>query len=333
MVKYIIRRSLMIIPMVFLISVIAFLLIELPPGDYLTVRIKNLEDQGVILSQAEILTLTKQYGLDKPVYARYFRWIENFILRGDLGISFQYERPVMDLIRERLPATIMMVVMSLTVSWVIAIPLGIYSATHQYSVFDYIFTFLAFLGVGTPGFLLAMIVALISITVFNFSPIGLMSVEFAGKPWDWAKFIDVMKHIWFPVMIMAIGGTGRLMRTMRNNLLDELKKQYVMTAHAKGLHPVRLILKYPVRLALNPVIVGTASILPQLFAGGGMIAIVLGLETIGPLLLNAVLSQDMYVAGSILTIMGFLIILGNFLSDLLLAVVDPRVRFGSGVTR
>ena len=221
----------------------------------------------------------------------------------------------------------MMVLSSVIISWGVAIPLGIYSATHQYSIFDYFFTFVAFVGVGTPGFLLAMIIALISITVFNFSPIGLMSVEFVGQPWTLAKYGNVLAHVWFPIGIMAIGSTGRLMRTMRNNLLDELQKQY------KGLNPTKLILKYPVRMAMTPVIVGTASILPQLFAGGGMIAIVLGLETIGPLLLNAVMMQDMYVAGSILTIMGFLTILGNFLSDILLAAVDPRVRLGAGVVR
>ena len=333
MIKYVLRRVLMIVPMVILVSIIAFLLIELPPGDYLTVRIMNLEEQGIYLSDAEILSLQRQYGLDKPVYQRYFIWVRNFVIHGNLGVSFQYERPVIDLIRERLPATLMLVMFSMIVSWCLAIPLGIFSATHQYSFLDYGLTFITFLGVGTPGFLLAMIIAWISISVFDFSPIGLISVEYIGKPWDLAKFIDVLKHIWFPVLIMAIGGTGSLMRTMRNNLLDELKKQYVDTAKAKGLHPLRLVLKYPVRLAISPVIVGTASILPQMFAGGGMIAIVLGLETMGPLLLGAVLTQDMYVAGSILTILGFLTILGNFLSDLLLAAVDPRVRLGSGVIR
>ena len=333
MIKYIIRRALMIIPMVIMVSIIAFLLIELPPGDYLTVRIMNLEEQGIYLSQAEILSLERQYGLDKPMYVRYFVWIKNFLLHGNLGVSFQYERPVIDLIKERLPATVMLVLTSLVVSWCLAIPLGIYSATHQYSILDYVLTFITFLGVGTPGFLLAMIIAWISISVFDFSPIGLISVEFIGKPWDIPKILDVMTHIWFPVLIMAIGGTGSLMRTMRNNLLDELKKQYVDTAKAKGLSPIRLVLKYPVRLAISPVIVSTASILPQMFAGGGMIAIVLGLETMGPLLLGSVLTQDMYVAGSILTILGFLTILGNFLSDLVLAAVDPRVRLGAGVVR
>ena len=333
MFKYLIRRLLMMIPMLILVSMIAFLLIELPPGDFMTTKITNWELSGVQVSQQEIDSMIRRFGLDQPVHIRYLTWLRRLIIDQDLGISFEYQRPVMELIKERLPATMILVSISLIFSWGLAIPIGIYSATHQYSVFDYVATFLGFVGMGSPGFLVAMILAWISIKYFNFSPIGLMSMDFIGEPWTWAKFVDVMKHAWFPIVIMSLNGVGGLMRTMRNNLLDEMGKQYVVTARAKGVPFGRLLLKYPVRLALNPVIVSTAGILPSLFAGGGLIAIVLGLDTVGPLLLMAVQQQDMYVAGSILTILGALIMLGNFLSDLVLAAVDPRVRLGSGVVR
>lgn len=333
MLKYIIRRLLMMIPMMILISLVSFLLIELPPGDFMTQQITNWELSGLQVSQQEIDSMVRRFGLDQPVHIRYITWVRRLVVDQDLGISFEYQRPVMELIKERLPATMILVTISMIVSWIVAIPAGIYSATHQYSILDYAFTFFGFIGMGSPGFLVAMILAWISIRYFHFSPIGLMSMDYVGKAWDLAKFIDVMKHIWFPILVMSLAGTGGLMRTMRNNLLDELGKQYVMTARAKGVPFGKLLLKYPVRLALNPVIVGTAGILPQLFAGGGLIAIVLGLDTIGPLLLMAVQAQDMYVAGSILTILGALIMLGNFLSDLVLAAVDPRVRLGAGVVR
>ncbi|MCD6476473.1 MAG: ABC transporter permease [Anaerolineaceae bacterium] len=333
MLKYIIRRLLMMIPMMVLVSMVSFMLIELPPGDFMTQQITNWELSGLQVSQQEIDSMVRRFGLDQPVHIRYMTWVKRLVIDQDLGISFEYQRPVMELIKERLPATMILVTISLLVSWAVAIPAGIYSATHQYSILDYLFTFFGFVGMGSPGFLVAMILAWISIRYFHFSPIGLMSMDYIGKAWDWPKFIDVMKHAWFPILVMSLSGTGGLMRTMRNNLLDELGKQYVMTARAKGLPFGKLLMKYPVRLALNPVIVGTAGILPGLFAGGGLIAIVLGLDTIGPLLLMAVQAQDMYVAGSILTILGALIMLGNFLSDLVLAAVDPRVRLGAGVVR
>lgn len=333
MFKYLIRRLLMMIPMLVLVSMIAFLLIELPPGDFMTHWINNRMMSGITVSEQEIESMVRRFGLDQPIHIRYLTWLRRLIIDQDLGISFEYQRPVMELIKERLPATMLLVAVSLVFSWGLAIPIGIYSATHQYSPFDYVATFLGFIGMGSPGFLVALILAWVSIKYFNFSPIGLMSMDYIGQPWDWPKFVDVMKHAWFPIVIMSLQGIGGLMRTMRNNLLDEMGKQYVVTARAKGMPMGKLLMKYPVRLALNPVIVSTAGILPGLFAGGGMIAIVLGLDTVGPLLLMAVQAQDMYVAGSILTILGALIMLGNFLSDLLLAAVDPRVRLGAGVVR
>ena len=333
MFKYLIRRLLMMIPMLLLVSMIAFFLIELPPGDFMTHWIENRRLSGVTVSETEIESMIRRFGLDQPVHIRYLTWLRRLVIDQDLGISFEHQRPVMELIKERLPATMALVAVSLVFSWGLAIPIGIYSATHQYSAFDYVATFLGFIGMGSPGFLVALILAWISIKYFDFSPIGLMSMDYIGQPWNWEKIVDVLKHVWFPIVIMSLNGVGGLMRTMRNNLLDELGKQYVVTARAKGLPFRKLLMKYPVRLALNPVIVGTAGILPGLFAGGGLIAIVLGLDTIGPLLLIAVQGQDMYVAGSILTILGALIRLRNFLSDIVLAAVDPRVRLGAGVTR
>ncbi len=333
MFKYLIRRLLMMIPMIILVSMIAFLLIELPPGDFMTHWINNRMLSGITVSEQEIESMVRRFGLDQPVHIRYLTWLRRLVIDQDLGISFEYQRPVMELIKERLPATMILVAISLVFSWGIAIPIGIYSATHQYSPFDYVATFLGFVGMGSPGFLVALILAWVSIKFFNFSPIGLMSMDYVGKAWTWDKWVDVLKHVWFPILIMSLQGVGGLMRTMRNNLLDEMGKQYVITARAKGVPFTKLLMKYPVRLALNPVIVSTAGILPNLFAGGGLIAIVLGLDTIGPLLLMAVRAQDMYVAGSILTILGALIMVGNFLSDILLAAVDPRVRLGSGVVR
>jgi len=333
MVKYVIRRLLMMIPMLLLVSMVAFILIELPPGDFMTTQITNWQLSGLQVSQQEIDSMIRRFGLDQPVHIRYLTWLRRLVIDQDLGLSFEYQRPVTELIKERLPATMMLAFTALIISWLLAVPIGIYSATHQYSGFDYVFTFIGFIGMGTPGFLLAMLLAWVSIRYFNFSPIGLMSMKFVGQPWSPEKVVDVLKHVWFPILIMSIGGIGGLMRTMRNNLLDELGKQYVVTARAKGVKAGKLLMKYPVRLAINPVIVGTAGILPFMFTGEGLIAIVLGLDTIGPLLLMAVQAQDMYVAGSILTILGALIMLGNFLSDVVLAAVDPRVRLGEGVVR
>lgn len=333
MIKYVARRLLTMIPMLILVSMIAFFLIELPPGDFMTTQITNWELQGLQVSQQEIDALVRRFGLDQPMHMRYLTWMRRLVVDQELGFSYQYQRPVKQLLSERLPATMLLTVAALITSWALAIPIGIYSATHQYSAFDYVFTAIGFVGMGSPGFLIALIAAWISIRHFNFSPIGLMSIQYVGKPWDVPKILNVLQHVWFPIFIMAIGGTGGLMRVMRNNLLDELGKQYVITARAKGVKFSKLLLKYPVRLALNPVIVGTAGILPALFAGEALIAIVLGLDTIGPLLLMAVMQQDMYLAGSILTILGALIMLGNFLSDILLAAVDPRVRLGQGVVK
>ena len=235
MLKYIIRRLLMMIPMLILISIVSFILIELPPGDFMTQQITNWELSGLQVSQQEIDSMVRRFGLDQPVHMRYLTWVRRLVIDQDLGMSFEYQRPVMELIKERLPATMILVTISMIVSWAVAIPAGIYSATHQYSILDYIFTFFGFIGMGSPGFLVAMILAWISIRYFHFSPIGLMSMDYVGKAWDWAKLLDVMKHVWFPILVMSLSGTGGLMRTMRNNLLDEMGKQYVMTARAKGL--------------------------------------------------------------------------------------------------
>lgn len=333
MLKYAVQRFLIMIPMLILISIICFILIELPPGDYVSNYIDNLQRSGVQVSQDEAVRLRAYYGLGDPAYTRYLKWVKNVVIRGDIGISFQQGRPNSVLIAERLPRTMFFAFVSLLLSWGIAIPIGIYSATHQYSLLDYVFTFIGFFGVGTPAFLIAMVLAWAAYSYFGFSALGLSSIGMLDAPLSWAKLLDYAKHMIIPMSLLVLTGTAGMIRTMRNNLLDELRKPYVVTARAKGLARWQLVLKYPVRLALNPVIVSTAGILPGLFAGEALMSIVLGLDTIGPLLLTSIRVQDMYLAGTLLTILAALTLIGNFVSDVLLAVVDPRIRLGGGVSK
>ncbi|MEM7531825.1 MAG: ABC transporter permease [Chloroflexota bacterium] len=327
MLAFILRRVLMLIPILFLISVVSYALIELPPGDWVTYYIENLRTSGVTLNDEEAERITQMYGFDRPAYARYLRWMEGIIFRQDFGYSFQWNRTVNELLSERLPLTIAMSFGALIISWVIAIPIGIYSATHQYSIPDYVFTTLGFIGLATPQFTLAMILAWILFRYFGFSSLGLYSADFAGEPWSFAKFIDLLKHLILPLLMLGLAGTGITIRVMRNNLLDELKKQYVVTARAKGVKEGRLLWRYPVRMAINPIISTVGWVLPGIFGGDVLVSLILGLPTIGPLLFGAVLGQDMFLAGSIVMILSFLTIIGTLLSDIALAWVDPRIRF------
>ena len=330
MLQYIIRRVLLAIPLLFVISLISYMVIELPPGDYLVQYVASIENAtGQRLTEDEIAQLRALYGLDRPIYARYLRWIWNF-LRGNLGRSFQHNRPVSELLAERIPLTIAITMVAMVFSWVIAIPIGIFSAVRQYSVFDYIFTTFGFIGLATPSFLLALVVMWISFSQFGFSASGLFSSDYIDAPWSWARFVDLLKHLPVPALIIGIGGTAWLIRIMRGNLLDELRKPYVTTARAKGLAETRLLTKYPVRIAINPLISTIGWTLPQLFSGSTLVAIVLNLQTVGPVLFHALLSQDMYVAGSILLILSALTVIGTLISDILLAWVDPRIRLGGG---
>jgi peptide/nickel transport system permease protein len=317
----------MTIPLLFLISLISYMVIELPPGNYLVQYVATLESRtGMTLPSEQIEQLRGLYGLDKPIYIRYLRWLGN-VIRGDLGRSFQHNRPVGELLAERIPLTILLTFVAILFSWAIAIPIGVFSAVNQYSIFDYVFTFLGFIGLAMPSFLLALIVMWFAFSSLGFTATGLFSSEYLDAPWNMAKFLDLLKHLPVPALIIGLSGTAGLIRIMRGNLLDELSKPYVETARAKGLKERRLLFKYPVRVAINPLISTIGWLLPHLFSGSTLVAIVLDLQTVGPLLFNGLLSQDMYLASSIVLILSSLTLIGTLLSDILLAWVDPRIRY------
>lgn len=328
MLLYIVRRVLMLIPILVLMSMVAFFLIQLPPGDYVSFRIQQLKMSGVEVSEDEAERLKIQFGLDKPPIARYVWWITGIVFRGNWGWSLQWNKSVNEILQERVPMTVVISLSALIFSWVVAIPIGIYSATHKYSILDYLFTFLGFIGVAMPGFLLALIIAWLLFSKLGFSALGLFSKEFLDAPWSTAKFVDLLKHIWLPLILVGLGNTAATIRVVRNNLLDELNKQYVITARAKGLSEWRLLLKYPVRMAINPLLSTVSWVLPGLVSGTVLIDIVLSLQTVGPVLLRATLAQDMYLAGAIVLILSALTVIGALLGDILLVLVDPRIRFG-----
>jgi peptide/nickel transport system permease protein len=330
MLLYILRRVIMLIPILFLISVVSFIVIELPPGDWVSNYISNLRTSGIELQDDEADRLTAMYGFDQPSYVRYARWMHGIITRGDFGWSFQWGKPVNDILAEKLPFTLIISIGALIISWIIAIPIGIYSATHPYSIVDYVATILAFIWVATPGFLLAFVAAWLVYSYLDFSPLGLNSTEFLDAPWSTAKLIDRIKHFILPIVIIGLSGTGATIRVLRANLLDELKKQYVTTARAKGLPEMRILFKYPVRIAFNPLFSTIGWLLPALFSGEVIISVVLSIPTLGPTLLRATLAQDMYLVGSIVLILSSLTVVGTLLSDIYLAWADPRIRFESG---
>jgi peptide/nickel transport system permease protein len=318
----------MLIPILLLVSFIAFFVIELPPGDWVTTYVSQLRTSGIQMSDQEAQRLTALYGFDQPTYVRYFKWISGIVTRGDFGWSFQWGKPVGEVIAERLPITLAISLMALVFSWLVAIPIGIYSATHQYSLIDYLATFIGFIGLATPGFLLAMILAWGANQFLGFSALGLYSKEFLDAPWSFAKAMNMLQHMILPLVIIGMASAGSTIRVLRGNLLDELKKQYVVTARAKGMSETRLLLKYPVRLALNPVFSTIGWLLPAIFAGEVLISIVLSVPSIGPLLLRSTLAQDMYLTGSIVLILSALTIFGSLISDIYLAWADPRIRYG-----
>ena len=327
MPRFIIQRLLLLPLLMIVFSVMVFAIVQAPPGDFLTSYAATLASSGSSINLEQLEGLRKQYGLDQPIVVQYYRWVVN-LLHGDLGLSLEYQRPNIDLIREQLGLTLALALFSLVLTWAIAIPAGIYSATHQRSVLDYILTVLNYVGVATPNFMLALVLMWVAFSYFDIGVTGLFSSEMAGQPWSFAKFIDLLKHIWLPSLVLAVAGTARLTRVMRANLLDELNKPYVMTARAKGLSEWRVVMRYPVRLAFNPLISTIGWYLPQLFSGSLIVATVMNLPNIGPLLLRALVNQDMYLAGAILLIYCFLTIVGTLLSDILLAILDPRIRMG-----
>lgn len=325
--EYVIRRLLLMIPTLMAISLVAFIIIQLPPGDYLTSVITSAATRGETIDEAELAQLEARYGLDEPLVVQYFSWLGGLV-RGDFGYSFEYSRPVRDLIWERVGWSFVISFLSLIFVWVVAFPLGVYSAVRQYSWGDYITALFGFIGLATPDFLLALLLLYISFAWFNQSVGGLFSPEFIDAAWSWARFGDLLQHLWVPMVILGTNGIAGLTRIMRANLLDELRKPYVTTARAKGLSETRLTWKYPVRIAANPFISSSGGLLAGLISGEVIVAVVLSLPTTGPLLLGALQAQDMYLASSFIMLLSVLTLFGVLLSDIALAWFDPRIRFG-----
>jgi peptide/nickel transport system permease protein len=325
--QYILKRALLMVPTLLVTAVVAFIVIQLPPGDYATTYMANLAAQGDQASQDAVIQLREQYGLDRPVYVQFAKWVTGIMLHGDFGIAFEMRQPVSQLIWERVWLTIILSLASVVITWLIAFPVGVYSAVKQYSFGDYFFTFLGFVGVSVPAFLLALVVMYVYFRYLGMTLGGLFSSEMASAPWSWARVVDLLQHIWVPVLILAVGGTAELIRIMRANLLDELRKPYVITARAKGLPEWKVLLKYPVRMALNPFVSTIGWTLPALVSGSIILSVVMSLPTTGPMMLRALQAQDMYLAGALILILSVLTILGTLISDILLAWLDPRIRF------
>ena len=325
MLQYIIKRLLILPFLLFIFSIIAFILIQAPPGDFLTSYIAELATSGSSIERAQIDALRALFGLDQPLYIQYLKWIGR-LLTGDLGFSLDWQKPISELIGERLALTLALGVGTFIFTWLVAIPIGILSATRQYSFFDYFFTVFNYIGVATPTFMTALVLMWIAFKYYGLSVTGLFSPEYIDAVWSWDRTVDLLKHLWLPVVILGLDGTARLARVMRANLLDELKKPYMEMARAKGMSEWSLVMKYPVRLALNPLVSTIGWYLPLIFSGSVIVATVMNLPTIGPMLLRALISQDMFLAGTIILIYMILAIIGTLISDILLAWLDPRIR-------
>ena len=332
MVGYIFRRLLLIIPTLLVISLLVFIIIELPPGDYIESYIAQLEAQGETADLQLLEFLRHQYGLDRPAYERYFRWVTGMV-QGDFGFSFEYRMPVSEVVGDRLFLTILISITTILFTWIIAFPIAIYSATHQYSWGDYGLTFLGLLGLATPNFLLALILLYLANVLFGTSIGGLMDPEFLDQPWSMAKAISILEHLWVPVVVVGTAGTAGMIRRLRANLLDELQKHYVVSARSKGLPQYRLLVKYPLRVAINFVVADIGHLLPSIISGAELVAIVLSLPTTGPVLIAALQSQDMYLAGSFLMFLSTLTVIGVLISDIALTLLDPRIRLEQGTDR
>ncbi len=325
MILYIVQRLALLPLLMVIYSFVIFAIIQAPPGDFLSAYVATLASSGSSISADQIAALRHQYGLDQPFVVQYFLWMQN-LFHGDFGLSLEYQRPNADLIGEQLGLTIALALFSFVLTWAISVPAGIYSATHPRSLGDHVLTVINYVGVATPNFMLALILMWVAFAYFDISVTGLYSPEFVDAKWSLARVWDLLGHIWLPALVLGIAGTARLSRIMRANLLDELNKPYVVTARAKGMKEWRLVLRYPVRLAFNPLVSTIGWYLPALFSGSLIVATVMNLPNIGPLLLRALINQDMYLAGGILLIYSFLTIVGTLLSDVLLALIDPRIR-------
>ena len=332
MLKYILRRILTMIPTLLVISMLVFVIIQLPPGDYLESHIAELQSQGESVDEQKIQFLREEYGLDKPVVQQYLYWVVG-MLQGDFGYSFEYDLPVTEVVGDRLFLTVIISVATILFTWMIAFPIGIYSATHQYSWGDYGLSMLGFLGLATPNFLLALIMLYLANVYFGTSIGGLMDPEFIGAPWSYDKMLSILEHLWIPVVVIGTSGTAGMIRRLRANLLDELQKQYVTTGRAKGLPPGKLLFKYPLRVALNFFVADVGNLLPTVISGAEIVAVVMSLPTTGPILLSALQSQDMYLAGSFLMFLALLTVIGVLVSDIALALLDPRIRLGEAANK
>ncbi len=325
MLAYTVRRLMMAVLTVVAISMLSFTIIQLPPGDYITTYIAQQGASGSFVSQQEADNLRALYGLDQPIYVQYLKWIGQ-ISEGNFGMSMQWNRPVMDVIGDRLTLTVVLSLAALILTWILALPTGIFSAVRQYSLGDYAFTFLGFVGLAVPSFMMALVLMYVGFTVFNINIGGLFSSEYMDAPWSVARVQDLLQHLPLPAVVLGLAGTAQMIRIMRANLLDELRKPYVVTARAKGLSEFRVIVKYPVRVALNPFASTIGYTLPHIVSGSIIVSLVLSLPTVGPLLLKALIAQDMYLAGTIILLLGVMTVIGTFLSDLLLMWIDPRIR-------
>ena len=325
MLAYIGRRIVLAIFTVLAVSVLAFTIIQLPPGDYITSYIAQMASTGSIVSEQEAENLRIQYGLDQPIYVQYYKWMAQ-IARGSFGMSMEWRRPVLEVIGDRLWLTIVVSLAAVLLTWILSLPIGIYSAVRQYSFGDYAFTFVGFIGLAVPNFLLALVILYFGFVYFDANIGGLFSVEYQDAPWSFAKSWDLLKHLPIPALILGLGGTAQQIRIMRANLLDELRKPYVVTARAKGLTELKVILKYPVRVALNPFISTLGYVFPYLVSGSIIVSVVLSLPTVGPLLLKALIAQDMFLAGTIVLLLGIMTVIGTLISDILLVLIDPRIQ-------
>ena len=326
MLRFIVSRLIWMIPSLIAVSFLAFVLIQLPPGDYVTTYIATLAASNEIVDQNTAADLRARFGLDQPMIVQYFKWISGIMLEGNFGLSFEWQQPVSELIWERMALTLVLTVSTLIVTWGIALPIGVFSAVKKYSIGDYIATFFSFLGLAVPSFLLALVLMYVAAIKLGQEVGGLFSERFVNAPWSIDKTLDLIGHLWVPVIILAVSGTASLIRVMRANMLDELNKPYVTTARAKGLSEFALLVKYPLRVALNPFISTIAWLLPNLVSGSIIVAIVLSLPTAGPMLLQSLMSQDMYLAGAFVLLICALTLVGSLISDILLALVDPRIR-------
>jgi peptide/nickel transport system permease protein len=332
MLNFVVRRLLIMIPTLLVISLIIFIIMKLPPGDYFSTYIAELQSQGEAVDLQKIAFLKAQYGFDQPNWLQYLYWVGG-LLQGDLGYSFEYNLPVSAVVGDKMYLTIIVSVATIIFTYLVAFPIGIYSATHQYSWGDHSLTFLGFLGLATPNFLLALVLLYLANVYLGLSIGGLMDPSYLDQPWSFGKIVSILDQLWIPVIVIGLAGTAGMIRRLRANLLDELQKQYVTTARAKGVPPFKALMKYPLRMALNPFISDIGLLLPHIISGAAVVSVVLSLPTTGPMLLDALRSQDMYLAGSFLMFMATLTVIGVFISDLALAALDPRIRLSGGITR